>query len=53
MLINTLSILAIAGMIFGGVFMLPGAIDKEMKFNESIRQDRCSKVYLAGYCEGL
>lgn len=33
-------------------FLLFMAIDKEVKFNENIREARCQKSYIAGYCEG-
>lgn len=38
-----------------GLFLwqIPDAISREMDFNEGIRQARCDKGWVDGYCDGL
>ena len=36
---------------FACVMELPNAIEREMRFNESIRASRCERNYVAGYCD--
>lgn len=35
---------------FACVLELPNAIEREQRFNESIRASRCERNYVVGYC---
>lgn len=46
-------LLCLVGLIGACAGTIPSAIDREMAFNENIRQSRCERHWLDGYCTGV